>query len=278
MQRINYFKILVTLVIAGLILFAALRFDSQFRENTKRERILGHIEHSLRCYRSLEEGTAQNTPEAKPESNDASSPEDGKTVGCVDQQGTDETNRSLSLVGDLLESIEQLKDLSNNEVDGTQTDAGADVESFKVVVERQLAELKTALPFNSLWIPEFSFKAYDSLTTSGNLYAISSPLLIEKLTELQLAKEQLELLDRNFQDTVASKLQPAIVLFDSCQSTQPESVDSTDIGCSGVLADQNFTSTIQKLKQLIVRAIVVREKAESSRHEAIAFIHAGKTD
>ena len=277
MQRINYFKILVTLVIAGLILFAALRFDSQFRENTKRERILGHIEHSLRCYRSLEEGTAQNTPEAKPESNDASSPEDGKTVGCVDQQGTDETNRSLSLVGDLLESIEQLNDLSNNEVDGTQTDAGPDMDSLKVVVEQQLAELKTALPFNSLWVPEFSFTAYDSLNTSGDLYTISPPL-IEKLTELQLAKEQLEILDRNFQDTVASELQPAIVLFDSCQSTQQESVDSTDIGCSGVLADQNFTSTIQKLKQLIVRAIVVREKAESSRHEAIAFIHAGKTD
>ncbi len=283
MQRINYFKILVTIVIAGLVVFGAFKFDSERKDQAKRHRIVQHVEHSLRCYQSLEADTASKAAEDIDDSNEPASP-DSEAPGCGGQQRIDDNNGSLELLSDLLEKISLLKDPANNDADDKKKDS-VEVEGFlKKDVELQLAEIRKSLPFTALWVPEFSSTAYNRLTTSGNLYEISSLSLIEKLTELNLAREQLVLLKSVFEGAVKNELQPLLDQFDTCQSPRKETVDSNEPvdskepDCSRILVDQSFTSVIQKLEQLIVRVIAVSYKAETSRQDAIGLINSESVD
>lgn len=260
------------MVIAGLIVFAAFMVNSDRKKEAKLERIKQYVEYSLRCYRSFEEiDTVSEVAEDKSESNDNSKGSD-EADDCSQQQAVDADFKSRDIISDFIEKIQLLQDPPKKEAENNPNDTVEDIEFLRQDVEIQLVELKAALPFTSLWVPDFSTTAFDSLTTSGDLYVVSEYSLIEKLTELNLASEHLKLLEHSFQKTITSELSPAIARFDKCQSEQSVPSEGEDLGCSTLLLDRHFVSILERLDKLLVRAFGVKSRMQTIRQEAIASI------
>ena len=279
MQRINYFKILITMVIAILLMFAVFKVYSDRKETVKLQRILQHVEHSLRCYRSLEADVAvSDAPENGGESDSSSAQYITEAKDCAGEPGVDDSDEMLEIVGNFLEKIILLKNPPKDEIEKNENDADEDNGFHNKDVEVQLGRFIKSLPFSRLWLSEFSTTAYDSLTASGIIYSISSHSAIERLTELKLAQEHLELLEHTFVGTVTNELQSSLQRYDSCRSNKSESDDNDSLGCNTILIEQNFISTIKSLENLMVRTIAVKRKMEQSRQDAIATIKSNYID
>jgi len=312
LQRTNYLKIFFSLTIAGLLVFGFFRFLSQNvsekKESAKKDYILRHVELTLRCYQTLvgDAATLQASKKTDEAGENPSAEENGVDV-CDDQAILRES--TLDTVSDLLEKTGALKKwadsqtgTSNDDAEQSASDEVGDGGFLEQDFEKQLASFRIALPFPNLWNPELSTTIYDSLTTSGEFYLISSDSLAEELTKLKLAHEHLSMLEHNFNDVISKRLNPLLMQLDVCEKTKVEvrttnsesdndaqikepedNADNSEVvekgandgsrlenDCNTPLVDGEFLSMIENLNELVEISLAIKSQMEKSRQLAIA--------
>lgn len=310
MQRTNHLKITIALVIAGLIVFAAFKLDSYYKETARELRILQYVKHSLDCYQPFdkEDDSMPGAADSNSGSKANQLQETAKTNACPVQREIDRVTLQQDvkdLVNGLLVDVESLKKI--------QSEKKSDKEKTKEIgvrksdVENKLKAL-LSLPYLQ-WFPAFSMAAYDSLIASGDFYLIPSDTLREKLTRLKLLQEQFGLLEGIYKSSVDKELRPfwqkyklaclsdaakdgtknlrkdtpvgMSSMMDRETTVGIEAAPGTDtpVGAEGVgdkcierLTDEGFVEKIKKLEELIKRKFVLRSSIGQMYIETIEAI------